>query len=137
MLLHYVDTSALVKLVLPEAETRQLLRWVRAEDRTLVTCDLTRTELMRAVARAAPTRATRGRDVLAGLTIVGLSAADFDAAGRLAPPGLRSSDAIHLTVALGLADDLASVLTYDERMASAASALGMHVEAPGAGEPSV
>jgi len=133
--LHYADTSALVKLVLHESETPQLLHWVRAEERTLVTCDLTRTELLRAVARTAPTRTTRARDVLASLTIVGLSAADFDAAGRLAPIALRSLDAIHLTVALGLADELASVLTYDERMAAAASALGLHVEAPGVDAP--
>ena len=135
MSLHYADTSALVKLVLLEAETPHLLHWLRAEVRTLITCDLTRTELLRAVARGAPARVTRARDVLSGLTIVGLSAADFDAAGRLAPPTLRSLDAIHLTVALGLADELASVLTYDERMASAASALGLHVEAPGAAPP--
>jgi predicted nucleic acid-binding protein len=133
--LHYVDTSALVKLVIAEAETPQLLRWLRAEERVLVTCDLTRTELLRAVARAAPARMTRARDVLAGLTVVGLSATDFDAAGRLAPAELRSLDAIHLTVALALADDLVSVLAYDGRMARSARALGLHVDAPGAELP--
>lgn len=131
MPVHYADTSAVVKLVLAEPETPELLRWVRAEARTLVTCDLTRTELLRAVVRTAPDRATRARDVLAAITVVSLSPADLDAAGRLGPPALRSLDAVHLTVALGLADELASVLTYDERMAAAASVHGLHVDSPG------
>ena len=121
--------------MIAEPETPELLGWLRAEERVLVTCDLARTELLRAVGRAAPARMTRARDVLANLTIVGLADSDFDAAGRLQPPELRSLDAIHLTVALGVADQLTSVLTYDDRIAPAASALGLHVDAPGADPP--
>jgi uncharacterized protein len=43
---------------------------------------------------------------------------------------LRSLDAIHLAAAMTLARELAGVVTYDRRMAEAADALSLHVEAP-------
>jgi predicted nucleic acid-binding protein len=46
------------------------------------------------------------------------------------PLELRSLDAIHLATAQELGADLARVCTYDERMADAASALGLTVVAP-------
>jgi uncharacterized protein len=129
--LHYADTSALVKLVVAEAETASLVAWLRSDDRTVITADLTRTELMRAVLRSAPRRATRVRDVLDGVSVVSLTPAVLEAAGRLTPPTLRSLDAIHLSAALVHADELASVLTYDERMSAGAAQHGLRVETPG------
>lgn len=52
-------------------------------------------------------------------------------AGLLDPPTLRTLDAIHLTAAESLGDDLAAVITYDDRMAAAATRLGLPVQAPG------
>jgi predicted nucleic acid-binding protein len=43
---------------------------------------------------------------------------------------LRSLDAIHLAAARTLGDELQAVVTYDERMASAAARLGLHVDTP-------
>ena len=56
---YYVDTSALVKLVVAEAETPSLMTWIRAEGDALVSCDLARTELLRAVRRVATTESYR------------------------------------------------------------------------------
>ena len=50
----YVDTSALVKLVVAESETAAFRAWLEEPGRELVACDLARTELMRAVRRAVP-----------------------------------------------------------------------------------
>lgn len=46
------------------------------------------------------------------------------------PPEVRLLDAIHLATAQQLGDDLAQVVTYDERMAGAAEWLGFTVAAP-------
>lgn len=131
-MVHYVDTSALVKLVVAEEHTAALLGWVDRGDLVAVTSDLTRTELMRAVTRVHPDRATTVHAVLESLEIIGVSKRVFDEAGRLLPAGLRSLDAIHLAVALSLGDDLESLVSYDDRLSSAAAAAGVTVTHPGA-----
>lgn len=128
---HYLDTSALVKLVVREPETRPLRTWLLHGSKTLVTCDLARTELARAARAVTPDRSVQVRHVLDAVTVVQVSTAMFETAGRLAPAGLRSLDAVHLAAALALGDDLETVVTYDRRMADAAALLGLDVTAPG------
>jgi len=127
---HYLDTSALVKLVVAEPETTALREWLADADRGPVSCDLARTELMCAVRRVVPDRALRARAVLDSLTLTALTASVCELAGRLDPPGVRSRDAIHLAAALDLGDDLDSLVTYDERLAEAARSNGITVTAP-------
>ena len=100
------------------------------EGPTYRACDLSRTELMRAVRRVVPDRAVRARDVLDSLTLVEVTAAVFEEAGRLDPSALRSLDAIRLAAALDLGDDLEGVVTYDDRLAGAAIANGVAVVTP-------
>lgn len=126
----YIDTSALVKLVVAEAESEPLKNWVEREQRDLIACDLVRTELQRAVRRVAPDRATRSRAVLDSITLTAVTPAIFEEAGRLDPATLRSLDAIHLASALDLGDDLEGLITYDDRLAAASEANGVAVVAP-------
>ncbi len=51
-------------------------------------------------------------------------------AGLLDPPLMRTLDALHLAVALSLGDDLAGLVTYDERMAEAARRYAVTVVSP-------
>lgn len=127
---HYLDTSALVRLVIREPGSRPLRTWLLHGSKTLVTSDLARTELVRAVRAAAPDRAVKVREILDVVTIVQVTTSVFEEAGRLEPPLLRSLDAIHLAAALTLGDDLETVVTYDRRMADAAGLLGLPVTAP-------
>lgn len=126
----YLDTSALVKLVVLEPETTALRLWIEGADRDLVTSDLGRTELMRAVRRDAPDRTLLAREVLESVVIVEVATAVFEEAGRLHPAGLRSLDAIHLAAALYLGDDLEGLVTYDKRLAEGASTNGIEPIAP-------
>lgn len=127
---HYLDTSALAKLVVAEPETTALGEWLASADRRPVASSLARTELLRAVRRVAPDRMVRARAVLDSVTLLRVTTAVFDQAGRLDPAALRSLDALHLAVALDLGDDLEGLVTYDGRLADAARGNGIPVTAP-------
>lgn len=124
----YADTSAVVKLVEPETETPALRAWLR--DRRWVISDLHRTELRRATLRAGPDALARAEHLLDALDLITLSGAEYDRAGRLGPPGLRSLDALHLSVAQALGPDCAGVVSYDRRLLDAAEANGIPVASP-------
>lgn len=129
----YLDSSALVKTIIEEPESRSLVRWLEAIDR-LVACELVRVEATRAVRLSVPAAVPRARQAIATLTLIRLDDALYEAAADLEPPSLRSLDALHLAAALSLGRDLAGVVTYDIRMADAASELDLNVEAPGRSE---
>ena len=117
---YYLDTSTLVKLVVVESETEALRTWLNEAERTPVACDLARTELLRAVRRAAPDRILQARAVLDSITLIEIPTQTFEEAGRVDPSLLRTLDAIHLASALDLGEDLDGFVTYDERLAQAA-----------------
>ncbi len=127
----YLDASAIVKTVVAEPESRSLMRWL-GERGEFVSSDLSRVEVIRAVRRADPEAVPRAREVLATLALIRLDEALLDAAATLEPAPLRSLDAIHLAAALAVGAALTGVVTFDRRMAEAARALGVRVEAPGA-----
>ena len=127
---YYLDTSALVKLVVEEPETAALRAWLTAEPRDIVSCDLARTELTRAVRRVIPEQLTAARRLLDSVILLKVEAPDFDHAGRLAPVSLRTLDAIHVAAALKLGDDLEGMVTYDKRLADACTSLGIEAAAP-------
>jgi predicted nucleic acid-binding protein len=124
----YIDTSALVKTVIVEAESAALHRWLEPR-RSLASCDLIHVEAVRAVRMADPDAVHHVRRAIATLTLLRLDEDLLAIAADLEPP-LRSLDAIHLAAALQLGPDLAGVLTYDQRMADSAEALGLKVLAP-------
>lgn len=128
----YLDSSAIVKMVRREKESTPLRRFLkrhRAEVRT--TSSLARVEVVRAVAPGGPAAITRARYQLSLLRQLPLDRQMLDDAATLSPgSGLRSLDAIHLASARLLGADLRAVVTYDGRMADAALALGLPVEAP-------
>ncbi|BBZ26471.1 ribonuclease VapC [Mycolicibacterium madagascariense] len=129
----YLDTSALVKLVVEEPETAALQAFLDASpDDALFTAALSRIELMRAVGRAgdAARAQARARALLDAVDTVALSRTLLDDAGLLGPERLRSLDAIHLAAAMRAGTTLRSVVTYDLRMADAAQRLGMQTSAP-------
>ena len=126
----YVDASAAVKLVIEEDASAALGLWLAQSTPRLVTSDLTRTELTRAVRRIDTAALPLVAGVLERIDIVRVTSNDFEKAAEQSPPELRSLDALHLASALDLADDVDSMLTYDHRLGDAAEALGLTVIAP-------
>jgi predicted nucleic acid-binding protein len=126
----YLDASAIVKLARREPETPDLVDAVR-RDPALVSSVLSWTEVVRAVRRAGGDTA-RAEAVLGGVALVPIDDGIVRAAADMEPATLRSLDAIHLATVLTLADDLDRLVTYDARLADAASGVGIDVAAPGA-----
>jgi hypothetical protein len=125
----YLDSSALVKLVVREPESAALTRYLRRRSRR-VSCALARVEVVRAVRPQGAAALTRARRVLERLNLLVLDDPLLDAAVQLDGPSLRSLDAIHLAAAQALGADLESVVTYDLRMTEAATSLGLRVASP-------
>ncbi len=127
----YVDTSALAKLVIDEAESVAFNRWIDVRrDAHMVSSALTVTELHRAARRVDGEACTQADRVLTSVHLRRITRAILSEASKLNPVGLRSLDAIHLATALELRGDLDGILTYDDRLAEAAVEHGLDVLAP-------
>jgi predicted nucleic acid-binding protein len=126
----YLDSSALVKLVVREPESAALRRFLRGHPQR-VSCGLVRTEVPRAVRHLGPAALRRTRRLLRRVHLIRLDDALLDAAAGLDPRILRSLDAIHLAAAQLLSPEIEAIVTYDQRMTTAAALLGFAVTAPG------
>ncbi|HEY7441391.1 MAG TPA: type II toxin-antitoxin system VapC family toxin [Vicinamibacterales bacterium] len=125
----YLDSSAIVKLAVREPESLALRRYLRRRQ-PLVSSALARTEVLRALLPAGDKAVARGRSVLQRLDLVRVNERILNAAGVLPLPELRSLDAIHLATAHQLGEELRAVVTYDNRMVTAAKELGYKIVQP-------
>jgi hypothetical protein len=125
----YLDSSALVKLVVSEPESLALRRYLGGEPER-ATCAVARVEVLRAVRAHGSPALTRARRLLQRLYLVQVDEELLDAAAGLDPRVLRSLDAIHLAAAQLFGGELTAVVTYDRRIATAAGLLDLTVAAP-------
>jgi predicted nucleic acid-binding protein len=126
----YLDTSAALKLVLPEAETEQLELWM-AERAGIprISSRLLRIEMLRTVTRNAPHRMSRANVVLSAVALLSIDDV-APTAEVIGGTTLRSLDAIHLATAHEVRTDLTAFVCYDKRLCDSAQALGLPVETP-------
>ena len=128
----YLDSSAILKLVLPEQQSAALKsaldRWP-----DWVSSELAAVECHRAVRRRGENASLQARvtHVLASCTLIRLDTALMRLAERIGPPMIRSLDAIQLAAALSIGDYPAAFITYDDRLAAAARSLKLSVLQPG------
>lgn len=125
----YLDSSALVKLVVEEPESEELRTFVG--DRLVVSSTVGRTEVIRAVARTEPERVGAAERVLAETSLIIIDGPLASAAAWVEPASIRSLDAIHLAAAQRLEVGLEALVTYDRRMVDAAQMAGLRVASPG------
>lgn len=126
----YLDSSAVVKLVLKERESGALRAWLRSLDDNRSTSELAHVEVLRACRRITQESVPRARRVLEALDLIPTTPDLLDRAALADPAQLRSLDAIHLAAAASLSDDLAAFVTYDHRLRAAAQAASLPVWAP-------
>jgi uncharacterized protein len=124
--LYYADTSAVLKLLVEESDSKALADFYDAHaDAEWVSSALLRIEVTRAVARAMPALLPEARDLLLAFSYIAID--DDIVEGAMSEPdrGLRSRDAIHLATARILAPELDAVITYDDRLLRAAGDAGL------------
>lgn len=133
----YVDTSALLKRVVPEAGSREVIADLErrvAQGDLLSASSLAWLETWRALRR----RSAPDLDALFGRAVSGIAEFPMDqavlrAARSVGNDSLRSLDAIHLVSAMMVGAD--SIMTFDTRLAEAGRASGMAVLQPAQSSP--
>lgn len=126
--LTYVDASAMVKLTLDEPESSAMLRWY-VESERIVASRIGIIETRRATRRREHDPAQLDR-VLRSVLAVEVDEAIARRAVDVGPTGLRTLDAIHLATAIEVGPEVDAFVTYDDRLAEAARALGLPVVRP-------
>lgn len=133
----YLDSSALVKLMIEEPESEALTEAVTDHD--LISSELALVELprvfhrLRSGRRASEQEGLRAAldEVLRDIFLVPVDRTLLIEAGDLPDAYLRSLDAIHVASALRTAERADAMITYDDRQESAAKKAGLKVMAPG------
>ncbi len=126
----YLDSSAIVKLVVTEPES-SALRGYLARHAERVSSGLARVEVLRALRRTGSSQAVlhHAARILERIALVAVDEPILHDAAALEPRPLRSLDAVHLATALSL-DGLEAVVTYDRRLHDAAAEAGLQVVLP-------
>jgi predicted nucleic acid-binding protein len=125
----YLDSSAIVKLVVPEPETEPLLELLRSWPER-VSSVVARIEVERVARRIGRGAIRRAGIVLSRTGLVALDDLVVQTAAAVEPPALRTLDAVHLATALSLGKDLGAFCAYDARLARAAGSTAVEVLAP-------
>jgi predicted nucleic acid-binding protein len=125
----YVDTSALGRVLLREADSGAVLGELERFDRRVASA-LLRVELRRlGLRRGLLTEAT---ELAAAISLVPVDQDVLDRAEVILPAEAATLDAIHLATAVQLAADgfVDAIMTYDQRLSAAAGAHGLDVLSP-------
>jgi uncharacterized protein len=126
----YVDSSALVKLVIEEPESIPLEGYL-PRDALLATSRIALVEVPRATALANPSEDVRKETarLLQACVLVAVGDRVLRQAAAITSREVRTLDAIHLSTALYIEAD--ELIAYDGRLLAAAEAQGVAVAAPG------
>jgi uncharacterized protein len=125
----YIDTSAVLKLVHPEAESGALRTWLASHSDDLVSSALVRTEARRALLGNDPGALPGLSAILAIIAQIPVSEAVLNSAAMFPEPLLRSLDATHLASAQSITA-VTAVLAYDKHLIDAARNAGLTVASP-------
>jgi len=127
----YLDSSALVKLAITEAESASLRRWLAERPHlVLVSSSLVRAEVPRTVWRADPSALPEAYQVIRRTTEIQITDGLLTKAASVRPAILRTLGALHLASALILRADLTAFVAYDQRLLAAARDAGLPVASP-------
>lgn len=145
----YLDSCTLLKLIRTEDGSAALQQWLDERgDELMVTSELSRTEVLRAIRRnnhrdtgelidaaALAEELTEATEVLAAVAQLAVDSDILDDAGALTAPMIMTLDAIHLVSAAEWDPSKVELVTYDRRLSAGATDAGLTVVAPAAPHP--
>ena len=125
----YLDSSAIIKLIKPELETKTLLQQLPP---SITTSQLSRVEVIRTINLNFADLLEDAYDILSDIPMVAVDHSVLLAAENLPTfIKLRALDSIHIATAFSMKSEIEGVITYDKEMVKAASALGFKTMSPG------
>jgi predicted nucleic acid-binding protein len=127
----YLDACALVKLIRAEAHSAALATYLGAGTAAMISSELARTEVHRALWRNQENQAAHAAaDALLTHVATLPIGPVIDAAAQLPLQHLRSLDALHLATAQRLGTHLTAFITYDNRLVDSAREARIPVAIP-------
>jgi predicted nucleic acid-binding protein len=128
----YLDTSAMVKLVVAEPESAELMDWLNGHaEEALATSVIGHIELVRAARRIGHKTVLAAQRIANSIDTLLLTDGIAAMARTMGGPELRTLDAIHLATAAVHRDRISAFCVYDVRLLAAAVGEELPVSAPG------
>ncbi len=124
----YLDTSALLKLIINEKESPALRKIVGDSE---VTSNLTRLEVARTLKPYSAKAKENAGTIFNFIALIPVNSEIMALAELVIEASeLKAADAIHVASALRLGTLIEGIITYDKEMAASAARLGIKVLAP-------
>ena len=125
----YVDSSALLKLLIIEKESVDLIDFI---DFTITSSVVTRVEVIRTLQKIAPEKVAEAQILLTGIDLTPVNSSILSVAENFSPSiSLKSLDAIHVATVIFLDKSVEGLVTYDKAMIKNAKELGIKTISPG------
>lgn len=124
----YLDTSAIIKLIVQESESKALRKFL---DGGVVTSRFSRIELARYIRLMSERDQENAQELLRRFYTLSLEDSILSQAEMLTlNTPLKAPDAIHVASALSVQRTTEGLVTYDKQMVAEAKKLGLRVESP-------
>lgn len=125
----YIDSSAILKLLISEKESIALAEFL---DAPMKTSAISRVEVIRSLHRISPEKISEGQAALSRFEMIPVSSPILILAEKFPTAiTLKSLDALHLATVIFLDKSVEGVITYDKAMIKNAKELGIKVASPG------
>ncbi|GAB3275637.1 PIN domain-containing protein [Parasphingorhabdus pacifica] len=128
----YLDSSALIKLIAPEPESKALSEWVRDRwEQPRITSALSKVDVLRTFREVGSAAEDLASIIVSKIDQLPVKQDVLDVATDLRVSSLTPTEAIHLASACKLREGLHAYVSYDPAMLAAAEGAGLATASPG------